>query len=261
MKYVLCVYLPGILVGLLCLVVSLNHGLWPFVLLGWALVSGLGIAVGFHRVFSHKTHSLSPWMNTLLLVLGTLGGQGSSVSWVAVHRGYHHKYSDQPQDLHSPSNGYWNALVGWYWNMTPNTVNHKYAVDLLRYPLHVWFHKNYIMFMVVLQGALGFLSLYTGWYVYEIYMSVLFLSLVQDNAVNVVCHTRRLGYKNYPTTDQSVNNFVLGYLGWGQGWHENHHAEPATFDFGRKWWEFDPCRLWRPLLNLGATESLLSKAK
>jgi fatty-acid desaturase len=31
-------------------------------------------------------------------------------------------------------------------------------------------------------------------------------------------------------------------------------ALPAKFDFGVKWWEFDPCRLWLPFLKLfGAT--------
>jgi stearoyl-CoA desaturase (delta-9 desaturase) len=51
----------------------------------------------------------------------------------------------------------------------------------------------------------------------------------------------------------SQNNFVLGYLGWGQGWHNNHHHDPKSYDFGTnisgKWWEFDPCRIFLPFLK------------
>jgi stearoyl-CoA desaturase (delta-9 desaturase) len=87
-----------------------------------------------------------------------------------------------------------------------------------------------------------------------LYGSVLFASLVQDNLVNSLCHLTRVGYANFDVGDRSRNFWLLGYFGWGQGWHNNHHALPAKFDFGVKWWEFDPCRLWLPFLKLfGAT--------
>jgi fatty-acid desaturase len=45
----------------------------------------------------------------------------------------------------------------------------------------------------------------------------------------------------------------MGLLTWGQGWHNNHHYAPGNYDFGSgtsgKWWEFDPCKLFLPLLR------------
>ena len=77
------------------------------------------------------------------------------------------------------------------------------------------------------------------------------ISILQDNLVNVLGHIPSLGYRNYETADKSSNFPFLGYFGWGQGWHNNHHKFPDRFNFGIKWWEFDPCRLFKPILELG----------
>lgn len=249
MVYFFCLFVPGLLVGAVSLYLSIITGYWPLVLLGWALVSGLGIATGFHRIYSHKTHDLKPWMDNLILFLGTLGGQGSSISWVAVHRGYHHRHSDTEKDLHSPVHGYLSAFGGWYMRITKTTINHAFAGELLRRKNHVFVHKHYFMILITFMLMLLAISPMA----LMVYGSVLFLSLLQDNMVNVVCHTPWMGYKNWDTKDRSVNNFILGFLGWGQGWHENHHKHPASYDFGHKWWEIDPARIFLPILKLGAT--------
>ena len=43
----------------------------------------------------------------------------------------------------------------------------------------------------------------------------------------------------FTTTDKSRNNFVVGILALGEGWHNNHHAFPASAFHGMKWWQFD----------------------
>ena len=99
----------------------------------WVLVCGLGIAVGYHRVFSHRTHKIPTWKENILLFFATFAGQGPSIFWVALHRGYHHPYSDKPKDLHSPVvYGKLHAFIGWYRSVTESNsaVNLKYAVDL-----------------------------------------------------------------------------------------------------------------------------------
>jgi stearoyl-CoA desaturase (delta-9 desaturase) len=255
MKYVLGVYLPGLILGLFAFVFSIHSGLWPWVIVAWALISGLGIACGMHRIYSHKTHNLKPWMDNIVLFLAFLGGQGSSISWVAVHRGYHHRFSDTAKDLHSPqAHGIFHALFGWYWNMTETTVNHKFAVDLLRKKTHVFIHRHYINLLHAWIALLVVVGLAYSWAPLIVYTSALGLSLLQDNLVNVLCHTRGLGYRNYetPAPDASNNFWPLGYFGWGQGWHNNHHADVGAFSFRKKWWEFDPCVLWLPLLKLGS---------
>ena len=210
----------------------------------WALVSGLGVAVGYHRVFSHKTHSLPVWKENVILFFAALSGQGSSITWAAIHRGYHHPCADTDKDIHTPKKGLWYAFFGWTLQITEasNVISMKYAVDLLRKPNHVWFHHHHLkilwltpILLCVVDWRLALMAsvLPTG------------LALVQDNLVNVLGHTKALiGYRNHETNDQSYNNVIMGYLGWGQGWHNSHHAHPQTYDFGDKWWEFDPSRLW-----------------
>ena len=58
-------------------------------------------------------------------------------------------------------------------------------------------------------------------------------------AGNVACHIPRLGYKNFATADDSVNVWWVALLAMAEGWHNNHHAFPASARSGLHWYEFD----------------------
>lgn len=221
----------------------------------WVLACGLGIAVGYHRVFSHKTHKLPAWKENIIMFFAVFAGQGASIFWTALHRGYHHPYSDQPKDIHSPViYGKWHAFAGWILTITEskNPVNIKYAVDLLRKPNHVWFHNHHLK---ILWGVPIIVGLIFGWKVALVaFWLPACIGSCQDNLVNVYGHTKGLfGYRNYNLPDNSHNNLILGYLAWGQGWHNNHHYAPMSFDFGKavsgKWWEIDMCNIFKPFLG------------
>lgn len=245
--------LGGLTVALLWLGIIPLYYLWATFFM-WVLVCGLGIAVGYHRVFSHKTHSLPAWKENIIMFFALFAGQGGPLFWVAMHRGYHHPYADTPRDIHSPvAHGKFHAFIGWFINLTENNnpINVKYATDLLRKPNVVWFHKHYlkIMWLVPIVVALVDWKLaLTGFWL------VTAIGCIQDNSVNVFGHIKGLiGYRNYDLKDNSYNNFIYGYFAWGQGWHNNHHKDPKSFDFGTgisgKWWEYDPCRLFLPFLK------------
>ena len=251
-------WVPSVILGTLTIIL-LALGVIPLYYLGftfvmWVLVCGLGIAVGYHRVFSHRTHNLPIWKENIILSLAIFAGQGASIFWVALHRGYHHRYSDTAQDLHSPVvYGKWHAFIGWYKNITEanNIVNLKYAVDLLRKPNHVWFSRNRL---VILWGVPLLVAIVDWQLALTAFCLVTFIGSTQDNLVNVFGHIKtKLSYRNFDTKDNSQNNFILGYLCWGQGWHNNHHKSPASYDFGTgvsgNWWEYDPCRIFLPLLK------------
>lgn len=222
--------------------------LWSTLVM-WILVCGLGIAVGYHRVFSHRTHKLPVWKENIILFFAVFAGQGGSIFWAALHRGYHHPYSDTERDIHSPvAYNKLTAFVGWYLKLTNqnNQINMKYAVDLLKKKNHVWFHNNYHL---ILWGVPFMVALFDWHLALTAFWLVTFLGLTQDNTVNVYGHFKGwFGYRNFETRDNSQNNVLLGYLTWGQGWHNNHHHSPASFDFGSgvsgKWWELDPSRIF-----------------
>jgi len=251
-------FVPAIFIGS-CTILLFILGIIPLYYLYvtfimWILVCGLGIAVGYHRVFSHKTHVVPVWKENIMLFFATFAGQGGSIFWVAMHRGYHHPHSDTLKDYHSPiAYDKKTAFVGWYRKITEanNPVNLKYAVDLLRKKNHVWFHNHHIkilwlvpIFVALLDWKLAL----TGFWL------VTMIGSLQDNLVNVYGHYKgSLGYRNFETRDNSHNNPILGYLAWGQGWHNNHHYAPASYDFGSgvsgKWWEYDLCNMFKPFLK------------
>lgn len=250
-------FIPAMIIGsitiaLFALGIIPLYYLW-FTFVMWILVCGLGIAVGYHRVFSHKTHKLPAWKESIILFFATFAGQGSSIFWVALHRGYHHPFADTQRDIHSPvAYGKLHAFVGWYRTITErdSPISIKYAFDLLRKPNHLWFHKNN---MRILWGVPLFVALFDWRLALSAFGLVTMIGLLQDNSVNVYGHIKGwIGYRNFDTKDNSQNNPILGYLAWGQGWHNNHHYKASAFDFGSgvsgKWWEFDPCRIFKPFL-------------
>lgn len=262
-KYSWFSFVPFSFLGMVTIFLYLN-GTIPtyyifFTILGWGLIAGLGVAVGFHRVFSHNTHSNLPaWKENLILFFGTLSGQGSSVTWAAIHRGYHHKFSDTEKDIHSPKHGIYYGFFGWTTKITEtsNIINLKYAGPILRKKNHLWFHKHQ---MKILWAVPLIFSIINWKLSLALFCLPTFLTLLQDNLVNVVGHKKSIiGYRNFLIRDNSYNNFILGYLGWGQGWHNNHHYNPKSFDFGKsisgKWWEIDPCVIFNLFLKEGANK-------
>lgn len=256
-KYSWLSFVPFSILGLIT-VVLFTMGIIPayylvFTFINWMLIAGLGVAAGYHRIFSHNTHTdLPQWKENIILFFGTISGQGSSITWSAIHRGYHHKYSDTAKDLHSPIKGVYHAFFGWATKITENNpiVNLKYAGPILRKKNHMWFHQHQ---MKILWAVPIIVALINWKLSLAMFCLPTALCLLQDNLTNVWGHRKAIiGYRNFNTSDYSQNNIILGYLGWGQGWHNNHHYDPKSFDFGTaisgKWWEFDPCRLFKVFL-------------
>ena len=56
--------------------------------------------------------------------------------------------------------------------------------------------------------------------------------------INSLSHL--FGNRRYQTTDASRNNFFVAVITLGEGWHNNHHANPTSARHGLAWYEFDP---------------------
>ena len=214
--------------------------------IGWVLIAGLGSAVGLHRMLSHRAVSPGPLLRNVISYLGTIACQGSTLFWVALHRGYHHRSADTERDLHSPIHGWWTSYFGWTYKIKPDTINLKYAVDLTREPFQLFLHRNYY-YIVWSTWLVALLIL--GW------QSALWLLIVPtvvamhtDYLTNLLGHVRSAGYRNFERQDSSTNVPYLAYFTWGQCWHNNHHEDPVSYDFGTaisgKWWEWDPCKIF-----------------
>lgn len=217
----------------------------------------LGINIGFHRLLTHRAFSCPLWLEHTLALLGTCCMQFSPAFWVAVHRRHHH-YADDEMDPHSPLKSFFWAHFGWLLvrppDMKPAPMIDRYSRDLMRDPFYAMLEskKNWIKFTLaswMLFFIAGFaISLIFGGSLLDAFQfgSSLFVwggalrtVFVWHTtwAVNSVTHV--WGYRSYNTPDDSRNNPIIGLLAGGEGWHNNHHADPTSARHGHKWWEFD----------------------
>src|SRR5947209_7983896 len=101
-------------------------------------LTALGVTVGFHRLFTHRSFETNRVIQCLLGVLGSMAAQGTLLTWVAMHR-RHHQHSDEHEDPHSPHHhgggisgllhGLWHAHVGWFFEPGPANLA-RYVKDL-----------------------------------------------------------------------------------------------------------------------------------
>jgi len=247
-RYILSILLP-LHLAILILPFYTSFNIIYF-LIGYVLIHGLGVNVGLHRWASHRAVELNEFAKPIVVYLSILGCQGQPLWWAAVHRGYHHRKSDTIEDHHSPVHqGKLHAFIGWILKHDPSKVNFKYSADLTREKWIMRTHKYYEVIIWTTWIAVGLLSLNA-----LLWMIIIptFIALHSEGLVNAFCHGK-LGYTNYVTKDQSRNVFLLGYFGWGNGWHNNHHHSASSYDFGRRvstnWWEFDPCNIFLPFIK------------
>lgn len=211
---------------------------FSLVALGYFLYSGLGVAIGFHRLLAHRSFKTYLYAEFFCSLLGCFAAQGSPIFWKALHMGLHHPHTDSDHDIHSPNKGFWHAYIGWQIYLNPQSVPLLAAKDLLSSRFQLFIHKNYttiywtpflVLLFVRLDLAFAFLIVPS------------FLALHTENLINTFCHMPRFGYQNFQTKDKSRNVPLLGILCFGQGWHNNHHKYPNRYNYGgNRWYEFDP---------------------
>jgi stearoyl-CoA desaturase (Delta-9 desaturase) len=217
------------------------------------LLTGLGVTVGYHRFFTHRTFKARPSVATALVILGSMAGQGPLVSWVALHR-RHHECSDREGDPHSPNlagRGVRARLRGlahshFLWmrrHEYPNVVH--YAPDLIKDRGLVRVARLYYYWV-----ALGLLlPALVGGLVYQSWAGALSGLLwgglvrifVLEHiiwAINSFLHT--FGTRAYESRENSRNGGIFALVTLGESWHHNHHAFPESPSFGLEWYRLDP---------------------
>jgi len=70
------------------------------------------------------------------------------------------------------------------------------------------------------------------------------------------------GYRNFPTRDNSCNNWLVGLISNGEGRLNNHHAEPRCASHGRRWCELDlSCLTIRALESAGLVSNVVKPGR
>jgi len=193
----------------------------------------MGITIGFHRYLTHRGFRTNRAVKAMLLILGSMAVEGPALAWAANHR-KHHALSDREGDPHSPVDGFWHAHLGWLF-IGQNADPQVYARDLKEDKLVVFISRTFIIWAaltLIIPFAIG------GW------QGLIWGGLVRvfithhvTWSVNSVCHT--FGQRPFTTRDRSRNQWVVGLLALGEGWHNNHHAFPRSALHGLRWYQFD----------------------
>jgi len=194
-----------------------------------------GVTAGYHRYFAHRTYKTGRVFQFLLALIGTTAVQKGVLWWAAHHRN-HHKYSDQPEDLHSPvQRGFWWAHVGWILSPDYDVTLYTRIPDMAKYPELRWLNEHFLVPPVVLAVGL-FLGGGLSWLVWGFFISTVLL-WHSTFMINSLAHV--YGSRRYQTPDASRNNLWLALLTMGEGWHNNHHHFMNSVRQGFFWWEVD----------------------
>jgi stearoyl-CoA desaturase (delta-9 desaturase) len=200
-----------------------------------ALTIGLGISLGFHRLATHRSFKVPKWLEYFFILCGTLAGQGAVKGWVGYHR-MHHLYADRQGDPHDSSQGFWWSHIGWLMHTIPSSGElRRFTQDINGDPFYEFCHKHYIALQVVL-GVLLYALGGMPWVVWGIFVR-LFVGFHSTCFVNSACHM--VGYRSHEVEDTSTNCWWVALLTFGEGWHNNHHANQSSVRYGWRWWELD----------------------
>ena len=217
------------------------------------VVTGLGITVGFHRLFTHRGVVPRRVLKITLAVLGSMAVEGSVTSWVATHR-RHHMFSDRSGDPHSPHRygGRGPALlrglafshVGWLFVADASSAE-RYAPDMLKDRDLVRIGRLFpLLALASLALPFGIGYAVAGSWVGAV-TALVWAGLVRMAvlhhvtwSINSLCHT--FGRRTDVTTDRSTNLWPLAVLSFGDSWHNVHHAHPSWARHGAHRGMVDP---------------------
>lgn len=191
------------------------------------------ITAGYHRYFSHRSYKLGRTAQFIMAFGGTTAAQKGPLWWAANHR-HHHRYSDTPEDIHSPQKGFLWSHVGWILCDKFKGYDSEAIKDFSKYPELVWLNRNDWVGPVSLGATCFFIGGFPG-------LIGFFASTIAlwhcTFFINSLAHV--MGHRRYVTTDTSRNSFLLAALTLGEGWHNNHHYHQSSARQGFFWWEYD----------------------
>ena len=234
------------------------------------LVTGFGVTVGYHRLFTHRGFKPRRFLKVVLAVVGSMAVEGSVTSWVATHR-RHHLYSDQAGDPHSPHQyrgrrmgllgGLVFAHVGWLFVSDASSAE-RYAPDLLRDPDIRKISRLFPVFAVLslaLPFAIGYAlaGTLTGAITALVWAGLVRMGVLHHVtwSINSLCHT--FGRRTDETADHSRNLWLLAIPSLGESWHNIHHAHPTWARHGAGRGMVDPsARLIRVLEQMRLVDAV-----
>jgi stearoyl-CoA desaturase (delta-9 desaturase) len=217
--------------------------------------SGLGITYSYHRQLAHKSFKSPKWFEYLWAFFGMMGMQGAPLDWASEHR-YHHLHTETPLDPHSIYEGFYFSHMGWLLDSEKKEErchDMSNAKDMSKQKFYQFTSKYYKLFVLAhwavfyAVGGMAGLAWRALFVAYQYHVTWF---------VNSAAHV--WGNQEYRTGDQSRNNWWVGLLAFGEGWHNNHHAFEYSARHGLRKHQLDTT--WM-LISLFKRMGLVSNVK
>ena len=222
----------GLLVFVLGPLAALVYAMWALwqwalqpidllLLVVFAVVTGLGTSLGYHRLLTHRSFQTTPWITGMALAAGAMAVPSRPIDWAARHL-EHHAHADREGDPHSPLDGLLHAHVGWMFGVSA-AKRERYCRRLMRDPVVMFIERTALVWLAL---GLAVPALIDGWR--GLLWGGIVRMAIHNHAmfgVNSICHA--FGSQPFATGDESRNNRLIAVLAFGEGWHNNHHAFPA----------------------------------
>jgi len=204
---------------------------------GYIITGLFGITLSYHRQLAHLSFKTPKVLEYLFAYCGALALQSHPINWVSSHR-HHHSGTETQDDVHSPLDGFWWSHMGWLLDKKNTWMrsNKRNAADLQKQWFYRFLAKTYPLHAIVLPivGLYAFGGL--PCVLWGFFFRVCWVWHITW-MVNSVSHV--WGFKDWNTTCNSMNNWFVGILAFGEGWHNNHHAFETSCRHGLKWWQVD----------------------
>lgn len=222
--------------------------LGAMIFLHW-LFGSIGICLGYHRLLTHRSLQVPKWLEYAIVLMGALAMQGGPGFWVAGHRKHHRHTEDWDLDPYSAKRGFWWSHMLWILYPSPEAFepNHyrRWAPDLAKDSFYRWLDKYFL----TLQIPVAFILYGIGGWSFVIYGVFLRAVILWHSTWLINSASHMMGYRSFQDTgDNSRNLWWTAILTYGEGWHNNHHAQPNVAPAGRTWWEID--MTWWAILAL-----------
>ncbi len=216
------------------------------------VLTGVGITVGYHRLFTHRAFQTKQWMRWTFAILGSMAVEGPVLVWVADHR-KHHQFSDVDGDPHSPHTGegsgffaaarnLFHAHMGWLFVAEGRAELTKYVPDMLTERGMKQISRLFWMWLVislVVPAAIGYAiaGTWQGALTALLWGGAIRIFLLHHVtfSINSVCHF--WGRRRFKTADHSRNVWLMSLISFGESWHNNHHAFPSSAFHGMRRFE------------------------
>jgi stearoyl-CoA desaturase (delta-9 desaturase) len=210
--------------------ITFSGSMFTLTIIMYFLIFGFGVSLTFHRSITHRALDMHPILEVLGKFFASIGGTGSPISWVLVHRA-HHRHSDTDKDPHSAKDVL-KYLIGKYPMVSTRGIR-----KLAESKFNKFMHKHYYL-IIFSYGAL-WTTLGADYFFYG-FVYPMVLNMIAGHLVNWYTHSNYFfNYRLHDTKDTSQNNVIIGLVTWGEGFHNTHHKYAGYANFSMRWWELD----------------------